>query len=168
MSIQIRRLGLSKTIEVPIFTFSKTTFRFADNLLLLDKVLVHALFVSLNVERTLAGHIPVIGNGYLTLAGYNNEQHNSKMPLYLFKLDQSQNILLNIFPFNMIQASPLFFKPKLISFRNSFLEFVASPFAILPPEGLSVQLTVFYDLYDEKIHKLNSWGELIEDKKCKK
>ncbi len=165
MSRQLRRLGLSKTIEVFVETSAKTVFNFSDNILLLDKVLTHAIYISLNCSKSLAFNdmmqLLAVNQGYITLAGYKNEQYNVRLPF-------------NMFPFGVLGPtgavgapggfSPFFFKPKLISYRNSFIEFPAGSI-VVPAGGLAVQLTIFYEPYNENVHQLNNWGELIEPAK---
>lgn len=153
MAQQLRRLGYSKNIELPILQNTLTKLRFSDSVLLLDKVLVHGLAVIAYIEKSpdsrdilpYAEHLKC----YLTLAGYKNEQYNNRYSLGIF--------MQGFFP------NLLFFTPKLISIRNSFIEIPAISTFVIPPAGYAMVFTVFYDLYDPKKHRVNNWGELLND-----
>ncbi len=160
MSRQLRRLGLSHNAEIFIDTNTKTEFPFSDNVILLDKVLVHAINICVLNQKTPSFKNPPpylkLMEGYLTLSGYNNEQYNKRLPLAFF---QKKTI-------SWIGSSTdvVFIKPKLISIRNSVLEFPSiGSWAGFPADGYGVTFTFFYDKYDPAIHQVNAWGELIND-----
>lgn len=153
MAQQIRKLGFSKNIEASILVNTKIRFGFSDSVLLLDKVLIHGIMIATDTLKSprYLDVLPVADTkkAYLTLAGYSNEQYNAKFPLITFMDGASSNIF--------------FIKPKIISIRNSFIELPDAGSLVIPASGYAITLAIFYDLYDEKIHKINSKGELIND-----
>jgi hypothetical protein len=165
MSRQIRRLGLSKNVEIPILTTTVKSFRFSDSILSLDQVLIHAIFVQTNGVKSpeFRPLLPYfeLTKGFITLAGYKNEQYNSRFPFKNFRTNLAP--LLTTYGLDL-----MFIKPKLISLRHSSVDLPDIGSVVLPAEGYSISLTVFYDLFDEEKHKLNSWGELIEEPHTKK
>ncbi len=161
MSRQLRRLGLSKTIEVPILVNTRKVFQFSDSILLLDKVLVHAFYIRTTGDKTTGYHsrlpLPFITTSFLNLYSYGNQQINYQFPLSLFKTE-----LLWDSP-GSTTMEPVFLKPKLISIRNSSLLVSEAGSMVIPPDGYGVDITFFYELYDPQKHKLNDWGELLND-----
>jgi hypothetical protein len=153
MAQQIRRLGLSKNIEVPVLVNTKTKFEFSDSILLLNKVLIHGIQVHLETERSpeFRQVLPFVNmqQTYLTLAGYRNEQYNTRFPLINFMDGNFPNLI--------------FFKPKLVSIRKSFIEIPAIAGLVIPAGGYSIPFTIYYDMYDPKKHIVNKWGILQND-----
>lgn len=151
--IQLRELGLSQTVEVLIDTTANTKFRFSDNLINLDNALVHAIALGSGIigksvsTRTVLDFI-YLNSTYLTLMGYQNEQFNYRLPLRFFFTNDNPILVI---------------KPKLISFRNSYIEYPEAATLVIPPGGYAVLFTVFYEKYDPVKHKLDKGGELIEE-----
>jgi hypothetical protein len=129
---------------------------------LLDKVLVHAIFITTDQSKSqnFGNVLPIakIREGYISLAGYNNEFYNTRLPLSFW---ESRTGYLEYSPTG--RCNTLFFKPRLLSIRNSFIEFPSIASWVLPDGGYTVPLTFFYEKYDTEKHELNSWGELIND-----
>lgn len=150
--IQLRELGLSQTVEILIETNTTTKFKFSDNLINLDNALVHAIALGSGVigksvtNKTVLDFI-YMNSTYLTLMGYKNEQFNYRLPLRFFFTNDNP---------------VLFIKPKLISFRNSYIEFPDAATLVIPPGGYAVVFTIFYEKFDPLRHQLDKGGELIE------
>ncbi len=163
MSRQIRPLTNSKNVELVIKNGLQQRFLFSDSVLLLDKVLINGIFISSLAERTPEYRlIPPFNNvsaGYLTLKGYDNQNYNERMPLNAFLYRSYGLAGLNYS--NWIDI--LFIKPKLISIRNSFVEFPNIASWIIPAEGFGLSFTIFYEIFNPAIHQLNNMGELIND-----
>ncbi len=163
MSYQIRKLGLSYNCEVFVNSNTRFKFNFEDNILMLDKVLIHAIFLSTAVQKT-PSFKEVIDtqasrNIFLTLMGYDNQTYN-----YCFPTKIMAKKLYSSFDNNIVEGNEIMYiQPKLISIRNSFITFPVANYQF-PDTGVSVPFTFFYEKYDPEIHQLNDWGELIETK----
>lgn len=150
---QLREFGLSQTIELFIDTNTVTKFRFNDNLVNLDNALIHAIYIGdaamgkSPTNKTVLNYAQ-LNNSFLTLMGINNIEFNHRLPFSVF-------INANI--------PALFVRPKLISFRNSFVDFPDAAGLVIPAGGYSILFTVFYEKYDPSKHKLDIGGELIEN-----
>ncbi len=149
-TLQLREFGLSQTIEVFVDTKNVTRFRFGDNLTNLDNALVHAISIGDSaISKTPTGKSVLsnasLYNSYITLMGSKNEQYNYLLPFIL-----------------ILRFTYCFLKPKLINFRNSYVEIPDVDALVLPPENYGILFTVFYEKYDPAKHKLDSSGELIE------
>jgi len=149
---QLREFGLSQTIELFIDTNTITKFRFSDNLVNLDNALVTAIYVGDSGMLKSPSNKTVLDYGqmnscYITLMGANGVEFNHRLPFE---------------PFISSGVPYIFIKPKLISFRNSFVEFPDVASLVIPAGGYSIVFTVFYELYDPMKHKFDKSGELIE------
>ncbi len=160
MARQLRRLGMSKTVEVPILVNTKTTFQFSDSIILLDKVLIHGFYVRAGGDKTSGFRqcLPLgnIMSSFLNLYGYNQQQFNYQFPLNLFKTEDFWGTI-------RFTMEPIFLKPKLVSIRNSSLFIPGAGALVIPPDGFGLDICFFYELYDPEKHKLNEWGELLND-----
>jgi hypothetical protein len=149
---QVREIGRSYTVELPILSNTNSKFSFGDNETALDNVLV----TGISVLPSLIGKSPAgrallqngdILKGFITLADKSKKEYNKSMPLELFLRTDS---IIHI-------------KPKLISIRNCYVDLPLIGEVVIPagpPAGLAIVFTIFFDPYDPKIHKINSIGEL--------
>jgi hypothetical protein len=144
---------ICELIEVPVLNRAGTRYKFEDQNNTFDNVIVYgfSVFQSL-VAKTPSGRFTLITgtiyNCYLTLAGNKNQQFNSKLPLYtLIRNDDKVTCI----------------KPKLVNFRNSFVEIPALVPIALHGAGDALALMVYYEKYDPAKHHLNEWDELIEN-----
>ncbi len=153
---QVREIGRSYTVELPILSNTTSKFSFGDNETALDNVLVHALSMptSLLIKapsgRTLLNYAET-AKGYITLADADKKEYNRQIPLEL--LLRNDNPIIHI-------------KPKLISIRNCFVDLPLIGAVVIPagpPAGNSIVFVFFYEPYNPEIHRIDSWGELIEN-----
>jgi hypothetical protein len=152
---QVREIGRSYLVEMPILANTSNKFSFGDNETALDNVLLNAISIlpsALTTAPSGRAMFPSveISKGYITLADQAKKEYNKMLPMELFLRDES---IIHI-------------KPKLISIRNCYVELpLISGLAIPagPPMGYSIVFNFFYEPYDSSRHRLNSVGELEED-----
>ena len=159
--MQLRNVGHSKNIEVKILTNTKTRFGFSDNIILLDKAIVHGYSILMSNIKTPSFTdnvgLNILSQSFITLSGNNDEQFNIRMPLLpFFKRINTFSGVLYVFD------KMLFIKPKMINWRNCFIDIPDIGSTTIPSGGLAICLTIFYDPYNPDKHKLNGVGELIE------
>ena len=152
---QVREIGRSYTVELPIFSNTSTKFSFGDSETALDNVLITGLSVVPNLltlapsGRQIMQTVDIV-KGYITLADKNKTEYNKQMPLELF----------------MRNDAIIHIKPKLISIRNCYVDLpLISGIAIPagPPPGLAIVFAFLYEPYDANKHRINAVGELEED-----
>jgi hypothetical protein len=160
MSRQIHLLGQSHNIEVNIQNNNQRVIQFTDSVIGMDNVLVNGIYIPTNILKTPSFasllNINRISGGLITLAGYNNEMYNTRLPIRIMQKDLGAGF----YNFNV-----LFLQPKLISIRNSFIEFPDINNWNVADTPASICITFLYEKYDPKVHQLNSWGELIKPHK---
>lgn len=141
---QLKEIGLSHTVELPILTNTQSKFSFGDNEVVLDDVVIHGISIPIdNITVAPSGRaiLPIIElqKGFITLADAAKKEFNAQMPLEIF-----------------VRYEPIiYFKPRRISVRNSYVDFplinaVAIPAG--PPAGYAVVFTFYYDRYDPEKH----------------
>lgn len=153
MGFQLQELRLSKTIELQVLDNINTKIKFDLNETKMDNVLVHGISFLFNPNPLAVSptNKPLFSfndmlKGFLTLANNDNGIFNQSIPLELFYLDVSVFTLLH---------------PKIVSIRNSFMEFPRIANAVVPAGGASVVCTLYYELFDPSKHQLNAMKELI-------
>lgn len=169
MSFQLRRFDYSKNVDILIDSQTKKKFTFSDSVLLLDKVLIHGFSyvnrltrVSDGVQETGLAIYLQTKQIYLTLAGYKNEQYNSKFP-FLFMHERIGNQFEKSIFF---LPTPVFITPRLLSIRNSFIEIPSiAGWGAFPPGGYILTMTFFYEPFNEQTHQVDDWGLLVKGKR---
>jgi hypothetical protein len=147
------RLGLSETIEVVILNTTSSRYKFIDLNNVLDDAIVHAITVHDDTMLKSPSFKTVLSfnqltSSYLTLAGYKNQQFNTRLPFQLFITNDKKITYI---------------KPKLLNLRNCYIEIANREALVIPPEGLAVVMTFYYEHFNPQIHKLNEIDELIEN-----
>lgn len=143
MSLQVREIKKSETIEVIIRNIQSRQYKFSDNETTLDLVVLHGIAVHTDAPAKSFTGVTImplasIKKGYLTLSNPQNEQPFKRLPLET--LLQNQNFIL-------------FLEPVLIDIRKSFVDFPDSAALVLPDAlGYSVMFSVFYEKYDPSKH----------------
>lgn len=149
---QVRELGRSYTVELPILSNTNSKFSFGDNETALDNVVITGISVlSPYVGKALSGRnlmsLSDIASGFITLADSSKKEYNKQFPLEMFIRGE---VMIHI-------------KRKLISVRNCYVDLplinaVAIPAG--PPAGLAIVFVFMYEPFSADIHKINSIGEV--------
>ncbi len=134
---QVRQIGRSYTVELPILSNTNSKISFGDNETMLDNVLVTGISIlgdyigaSLN-GRSLMSNANV-AKGYLTLSDGQKKEYNKQLPLELFYRNDS---IIHI-------------EPRVISIRNCYVDFPLINSVVIPagpPAGLAVMFVFFYE-----------------------
>lgn len=152
MARQFKALGLSRTVEVQIPDNLKTIVKFDLNDTILDNLLVHGLTFFIHAGPLLSpSNKPILplfhtNQAFLTLVNTNNKVFNTSLPIELLIRDNSIVTYIH---------------PKLISLRSSYIELPQIAAYAVPPGGVTMLVTFFYELVDPAKHKLSPEGELI-------
>ncbi|MFZ4056965.1 MAG: hypothetical protein ACOYKE_02450 [Ferruginibacter sp.] len=153
MGSQLKILGRSETIELPILNNKVREYKFGDSETVLDKVLVHGVcihtadLVKSPQSRTMLPDAE-LKQGFITLADGKNQKYNANLPIETFF--KNQNFIL-------------FFKPRMISVRASSILLPNAANLVIPADAYAIVVTLFYEEFDATKHNVNGIGELVEE-----
>ncbi len=149
---QVREIGRSYTIELPILSNTNRKFSFGDNETGLDNVLVTGIsivpdFFYLSPNGRAIYPTQYTGQGMITLADANKKELNKQVPLEIF----------------LRADSVIHIKPKIISIRNSYVDLpLIANVGPIPPAGYAIVFTFYFDDFNPLKHKVNALGDVEE------